>query len=58
MQPRFVASFFAVVLTAIVLSFTPSRVLAQSKQTPPKETQEDFFAEVRRNFQQGNFENF
>ncbi|MBP6823432.1 MAG: hypothetical protein KA368_17920 [Acidobacteria bacterium] len=55
MQPRFVASFFAVVLTAIVLSFTPSRVLAQSKQTPPKETQEDFFAEVRRNFQQGNF---
>lgn len=49
MQPRFIAGF-VVLLTALVLSFPGNQALAQSKQT-----QEQFFAEVRKSFQQGAF---
>lgn len=50
MQPRLIAVFLVALLTVTVLSFTPNRAMAQSKQT-----QEEFAAEVRKNFQQGNF---
>ncbi|MFN0111382.1 MAG: hypothetical protein ACKVZH_21165 [Blastocatellia bacterium] len=49
MQPRFIAGF-VVLLAAFVLSFPGNQALAQSKQT-----QEQFFAEVRKSFQQGDF---
>lgn len=54
MQPRVIAGFSVALLTGLVLCFAVIHSFAQSA-TPAKPTQEEFFAEVRKNFQQSNF---
>ncbi len=54
MQPKCIAGFSMILLAGAALLFMPSRAFAQSAK-PAKQTQEEFVAEVRANFQQGKF---
>ncbi len=54
MQPKRIAGFPGILFTGIALLFTASWTFAQSAM-PVKQTQEEFVAEVRKNFEQGNF---
>ncbi|MDX2044567.1 MAG: hypothetical protein SF097_25375 [Acidobacteriota bacterium] len=54
MQPRLIASALCLLIASAALFFSASEAKAQNAAAP-KQAQEEFFAEVRKNFQQGNF---
>ncbi len=54
MQPKRIAGFPGILLIGAALLFTASWAFAQSA-TPARQTQEEFIAEIRKNFEQGNF---